>query len=249
MGKLENKVAIVTGASKGIGAAIARAYAAEGAKVVVNYATSKEGADRVVAAIRSAGGDAIAVQGDVSKAADVKRLFVETKRAYDRLDVLVNNAAVYAFAPLEAVTEAEIQRQFGVNLVGPVLAIQEAARLFGERGGSVINIGTVASQERMPMSVVYAASKSALDSVTRVLSAELGPRKIRVNTLSPGAVETEGFFSMGATGEELKKALLPRVALGRMGQPDDIAKVAVFFASDDSAWVTGESLNVSGGFS
>jgi 3-oxoacyl-[acyl-carrier protein] reductase len=249
MKKLEGKVAIVTGASKGIGAGIARAYAAQGAKVVVNYASSKEGAERVVAAIRAAGGDAIAVRADVSKAADVKRLFAETKRTYDRLDILVNNAAVYAFGPLEAVTESEFQRQFGVNVWGPVLAIQEAVKHFGERGGSVLNISTVASQERMPMSVVYAASKSALDAVTRVLSAELGARKIRVNTLSPGAVETEGFVSMGATGDELKKALLPRVALGRMGQPDDIAKVAVFFASDDSAWVTGESLNVSGGFS
>ena len=249
MKKLEGKVAIVTGASKGIGAAIARAYAAEGAKVVVNYATSKEGAERVVAAIREAGGEAIAVQADVAKGADVKRLFAETKRTYDRLDILVNNAAVYAFAPIEAVTEAELQRQFGVNVFGPVLTIQEAVKHFGERGGSVVNVSTVASQERMPASVVYAASKSALDSVTRVLSAELGPCKIRVNTLSPGAVETEGFLSMGATGEEMKKALLPRVALGRMGQPNDIAKVAVFFASDDSAWVTGESLNVSGGFS
>jgi len=249
MKKLAGKVAIVTGASKGIGAAIARAYAAEGAKVVVNYATSKEGADRVVTAIRAAGGEAIAVQADVSKAADVKRLFSETKRAYDRLDVLVNNAAVYAFAPLEAVTEEEFQRQFGVNVLGPVLTIQEALKHFGDKGGSVLNISTVASQGRMPMSVVYAASKSALDSVTRVLSAELGARKIRVNTLSPGAVETEGFVSMGATGEELKKAILPRVALGRMGQPDDVAKVAVFFAADDAAWVTGESLNVSGGFS
>jgi 3-oxoacyl-[acyl-carrier protein] reductase len=249
MKKLEGKVAIVTGASKGIGAGIAHAYAAEGAKVVVNYASSKEGAERVVAAIRAGGGDAIAVQADVSKAADVKRLFAETKRAYDRLDILVNNAAVYAFAPLEGVAESEFHRQFGVNVLGPILAIQEALKHFGDRGGSVLNIGTVASQERMPMSVVYAASKSALDAVTRVLSAELGSRKIRVNTLSPGAVETEGFVSMGATGEEMKKMLLPRVALGRMGQPDDIAKVAVFFASDDSAWVTGESLNVSGGFS
>jgi 3-oxoacyl-[acyl-carrier protein] reductase len=249
MKKLEGKVAIVTGASKGIGAGIARAYAAEGAKVVVNYASSKEGADRVVADIRAKGGEAIAVHANVSKAADVKRLFEETKRAYDHLDILVNNAAVFAFAPLEAVTGEELYRQFNVNVLGPILTIQESLKYFGEKGGSVINISTVASQERMPGSVVYAASKSALDSITRVLSAELGARKIRVNTLAPGGVETEGFLAMGAAGDEMRKALVPRVALGRLGTPEDIAKVALFFASDDSSWVTGESLAASGGFS
>lgn len=249
MKKLEGKVAIVTGASKGIGAGIARAYAAEGARVVVNYATSKEGADRVVADIRANGGDAIAVQADMSKAADVKRLFAEAKQTWGRLDILVNNAAIYRFAPLEAVTEDEIQRLYGVNVIGPILAIQESLKHFGEKGGSIINVSTVASTARMAGSVVYSSSKSALDSVTRVLSAELGSRKIRVNTVSPGTVETEGFAALGALGEDLKKAVLPRAALGRMGQPDDIAGAAVFFASDDSSWITGESLAVAGGFS
>jgi 3-oxoacyl-[acyl-carrier protein] reductase len=248
-GRLSGKVAVVTGASKGIGAAIARAYAAEGAKVVVNYATSKDGADRVVADIVKKGGEAIAVQADVSKAADVKRLFAETKRAYDRLDVLVNNAAVFKFEPLEAITEAELQRQLGTNLHGPILAAQEAVKLFGDGGGSILNIGTVATQVRMPGSIVYVATKSALDAFTRVLSVELGPRKIRVNTLNPGGVETEGFLALGEAGQQMKSAFIPRTPLGRLGQPDDIAKVAVFFASDDSAWVTGESVNASGGFS
>jgi 3-oxoacyl-[acyl-carrier protein] reductase len=249
MKKLEGKVAVVTGASKGIGAAIARAYAAEGAKVVVNYASSKDGADRVVADIKAKGGDAIAVRADISRSADVERLFAEAKKAYGHLDVLVNNAAVYSFGPIEAVTEDEFQRQFGTNVLGPLLAIQEAVKLFDERGGSIVNIGTVASEARMPASVVYSASKGALDAVTRVLSAELGPRKIRVNTLSPGGVETEGLRATGEVADGMRRAIVPRTALGRMGQPDDIAKVAVFLGSDDASWVTGERLNVSGGFS
>jgi 3-oxoacyl-[acyl-carrier protein] reductase len=248
-GRLSGKVAVVTGASKGIGAAIARAYAAEGAKVVVNYATSKEGADRVVADITQKGGEAIAVQADVSSPADVKRLFSETKRAYDRLDILVNNAAVYKFEPLEAITVEELQRQFATNLYGPIFAAQEAAKLFGDKGGSILNIGTAATQVRLPGSIVYVATKSALDAVTRILSVELGARKIRVNTLNPGGVETEGYRALGEAGDQMKKAFIPRTPLGRFGQPDDIAKVAVFFASDDAAWVTGESVNASGGFS
>jgi 3-oxoacyl-[acyl-carrier protein] reductase len=248
-GKLSGKVAIVTGASKGIGAAIARAYAAEGAKVVVNYASSKEGADRVVADIVKEGGEAIAVQGDVSNAADVKRLFAETKRAYDRLDVLVNNAAVYRFDPLEAITEEELQRQLGINLHGPILAAQEAVKLFGSEGGSIVNIGTVATQFRIPGAAVYTASKSALEAVTRVLSVELGPRKVRVNTLSPGGVDTEGFRAMGDAGEQMKATFVPRTPLGRFGLPEDVAKVAVFLASEESAWITGETLAVSGGVS
>jgi len=248
MKKLEGKVAVVTGASKGIGAEIARALGREGAKVVVNYATSMEGADRVVAEIVKAGGHAVAVQADVSKSADVARLFSETKRTYDRLDVLVNNAAVFKFEPLEAVTEDELQREFGTNVIGPVLAIKEAVRLFGEKGGSIINISTVATKQRMAGSLVYVASKTALEAITRVLSSELGPRGIRVNAISPGGVDTEGFAGLGATGDQMKAAFVPRTPLGRFGRPDDVAKVAVFLASDDSAWVTGENLAVSGGF-
>jgi 3-oxoacyl-[acyl-carrier protein] reductase len=213
-----------------------------------HHATSKEGADRVAADIKATGGDARVVQADVSKSADVKRLFAETRRAYDRLDILVNNAAVFQFDALEAVTEAEFQRQFGTNVLGPLLAIQEAVKHFGEGGGSIVNVGTVASEARLPASVVYAASKSALDAVTRALSAELGPRRIRVNTLSPGGVETEGFRAMGELGEGMRQMLVPRTALGRLGRPDDIAKVAVFLASDEAAWITGERLVVSGGF-
>ena len=248
MKKLEGKVAVVTGASKGIGAEIARAFAREGARVVVNYATSKEGADKVVSEIVKAGGHAVAVQADVSKSVDVARLFSETKRAYDRVDVLVNNAAVFKFDPLEGVTEEELQRELGTNLIGPVLATKEAVRLMGEKGGSIINISTLATQLRMPGSLVYNATKTALESVTRVLSAELGPRGIRVNAISPGGVETEGFAGLGATGDQMKATFIPRTPLGRFGRPDDIAKVAVFLASDDSAWVTGENIGAGGGF-
>lgn len=248
MSDLNGKVAVVTGASKGIGAAIARGFAASGAAVVVNYASSKTGADKVVAEITAKGGKAIAVQGDMAKAADVKRLFAETSKAFGKLDVLVNNAGVYAFAPLEDINEEEFHRQFNTNVLGPILTTQEALKHFGNAGGSVINISSVASIHNMPASTVYSATKSALDSVTRVLSNELAARKIRVNTIAPGGVETEGTHTAGVIGGDMEKQLVAGTPLGRIGQPDDIARVALFLASDDAGWVTGERITASGGF-
>jgi 3-oxoacyl-[acyl-carrier protein] reductase len=248
MGKLAGKVAIVTGASKGIGAAIAKSFAAEGARVVVNYSSSKEGADRVVAEIVSKDGKAVAVHADLSKAADVKRLFTETKKAFGKVDVLVNNAGIYKFEPLEAVTEEEFHRQFNTNVLGPILATQEAAKYFGAEGGSVINVSSVASEKGPPNSVVYSATKSAVDSVTRVLSRELAARNIRVNTLAPGGVETEGTHAAGIIGSDFEKQMIAGTPLGRLGQPGDISKVAVFLASEDAAWITGERLSAAGGF-
>lgn len=247
MSKLTGKTAVVTGASKGIGAGIAKALAAEGAAVVVNYASSREGADKVVAEIVAAGGKALAVQGDVSKAADVTRLFAETKTAFGRVDVLVNNAGVYQFAPLDGVTEDEFHRQFNTNVLGLLLATQEAARHFGPEGGSVINISSGAVSVNLPETSTYTATKASVDAITRVLSKELGPRKIRVNAISPGAVETEGVHAMGIIGSDLEKHLISQTPLGRMGQPTDIAPVAVFLASADSGWLTGEVLLASGG--
>ena len=247
MGKLKNKVAVVTGASKGIGAGIAKSLAADGAAVVVNYASSKEGADRVVAEIKAAGGKAIAVQGDVAKAADVQRLFAETKKAFGRVDVLVNNAGVYQFAPLEEITEEQFHRQFNTNVLGLILATQEAAKLFGPEGGSIINIGSTASSLNVPTAVTYTATKAAVDSVTGVLAKELGPKKIRVNSINPGMVETEGVHAAGFIGSEFQKQFESQTPLGRIGQPNDIAPVAVFLASDDSGWLTGELLLASGG--
>ncbi len=246
--ELRGKVAIVTGASKGIGAAIAKGLGAAGAAVAVNYASSKEGADRVVAEITGKGGKAIAVQGDVSKAADVKRLFAETKKAFGSLDVLVNNAGIYAFEPLENVTEDEFHREFNTNVLGPILTIQEALKHFGPNGGSVINISSVASTSAPPNSVVYSATKGAVDSISRVLGKELGARKIRVNTIAPGGVETEGVHSAGIIGSDFEKQIVAGTPLGRLGQPEDIARVAVFLASDDSRWLTGERIAASGGF-
>lgn len=248
MSDLSGKVAVVTGASKGIGAAIARNLAASGAKVVVNYATSRDGAERVVADIKAAGGTAIAVNGDVAKAADVTRLFDETKKAFGRVDVLVNNAGVYLFQPLADITEAEFHRQFNTNVLGTVLATREAAKYFGSEGGSVINIGSTASEYSVPTASVYSATKGAIDTLTRVLAAELGPRRIRVNVIAPGGTETEGLHAAGIAGSEFEKAMIDKTSLGRLGQPDDIARVAVFLASDDSAWITGERLVASGGF-
>ena len=246
-GSLSGKVAIVTGASKGIGAGIAKELAAAGAKVVVNYASSREGADRVVAAIGAAGGTAFAVQGDVSKADDVKRVFAAAKEAHGALDVLVNNAGVFQFAPLEAVTAEEFDREFGINVLGTILATQEAVSHFGPKGGSVINISSVVSTNAMPNSVVYSATKSAVDSVTRVLAAELGPRGIRVNAIAPGGVDTEGTQTLGMIGGDMEKQLVAGTPLGRIGQSGDIASVAVFLASDAAGWITGERLAVSGG--
>src|ERR1700719_2140207 len=220
--------------------------AAEGAAVVVNYAASKDGADRVVADIKAKGGKAIAVQGDVAKAADVEKIFAETKRAFGRLDILVNNAGVYNLLPLEEVTEEDFHRHFNINVLGLLLATQEAAKLFGDAGGSVINIGSVANDLNMPNTVVYTATKGAVDAVTRVLAKELGPRKIRVNAIKPGLVDTEGTHATGVIGNDYEKQAVARTPLGRTGQPDDIAPVAVFLASDESRWVTGDTLAVSG---
>src|SRR5206468_791222 len=247
MAKLSNKVAVVTGASKGIGAGIAKSLASEGAAVVVNYASSKEDADSVVAEIAGKGGKAVAVQGDVSKASDVRRIFAETKKAFGRLDVLVNNAGVYQFAPLEQITEEQFHRQFNTNVLGLILATQEATRLFGPEGGSIINIGSNASSLTPPASAVYTATKGAVDAVTHVLAKELGPKKIRVNSINPGMVETEGVHAAGFIGSDFQKQLEAQTPLGRMGQPDDIAPIAVFLASADSGWLTGETLLASGG--
>jgi 3-oxoacyl-[acyl-carrier protein] reductase len=248
MSKLTGKVAIMTGASKGIGAGIAKGLGAAGAAVVVNYASSKEGADRVVAEIKSKGGKAFAVQGDVSKAADVKRLFEETKKSFGSLDVLVNNAGVFEFGPLEAVTEAEFHREFNTNVLGPILTIQEALKHFGPKGGSVINISSVAGANPVPNSAVYSATKGAVDSITRGLAKELGSRNIRVNAIAPGGVETEGTRRIGIIGSDFEKQIVAGTPLGRFGQPEDISRVAVFLASDDSGWLTGERITASGGF-
>jgi 3-oxoacyl-[acyl-carrier protein] reductase len=246
MGELESKVAIVTGASKGIGAAIARQFAKAGAAVVVNYASSKDDADKVVGDILRDGGKAIAIQADVSKGADVKRLFAETKATFGTPAILVNNAGVYRFAPLEDVTEAEFHRQFDTNVLGILLTTQEAAKAFDRNGGSVINLSTISSANPVPNSVVYSASKSAVDTITKALANELAGRKIRVNAIAPGMTETEGLATAGIPGEAAKTigATLP---MGRVGQPDDIARVAVFLASDQSAWLTGERITASGG--
>jgi 3-oxoacyl-[acyl-carrier protein] reductase len=248
MSKLTGKVAIVTGASKGIGAGIAKGLSAEGAAVVVNYSSSKDGADRVVAEITGKGGRAVAIQGDVSKPADVQRLFAETKKAFGSLDVLVNNAGVYQFEPIESVIADEFHRQFNTNVLGLILATQEAVKYFGPKGGSVINIGSVASQTTPAMSVVYSATKGAVDAVTRVLAKEFGARKIRVNSINPGGVETEGVRQAGIIGSDMEKQMVAQTPLGRFGQPNDIAPVAVFLASADSGWLTGEVLVASGGF-
>jgi 3-oxoacyl-[acyl-carrier protein] reductase len=248
MSRLSGKIAVVTGASKGIGAGIAKGLAAEGAAVVINYASSKDGAERVVADIKGKGGKAIAVQGDVAKTADVKKVFAETKQAFGRLDILVNNAGVYySFLPLEEVTEEDFHRHFNVNVLGLLLATREAAKLFGDEGGSVINIGSAVTELNSPNTVVYTATKGAVDAVTRVLAKELGPRKIRVNSINPGLVDTEGTHAMGVIGNDFEKQFVAQTPLGRTGQPDDIAPVAVFLASDESRWVTGDTLVVSGG--
>jgi len=243
---LQGKVAVVTGASKGIGAGIARRLAEAGAAVVVNYASDAAGADKVATEIAGKGGRAITVKADVSKAADVKRLFAETKKAFGKLDVLVNNAGVYQFGPLEELTEAEFHRQFNTNVLGNLLTTQEAARLFGEAGGSVINISSVVSTNPLPGSAIYSSSKSAVDNISRALAKELAPRKIRVNTIAPGGVETEGLHAAGVIGSDFEKQLIAGTPLGRLGQPDDIARVAVFLASDAAAWVTGERISASG---
>jgi 3-oxoacyl-[acyl-carrier protein] reductase len=247
MGKLTGKVAVVTGASKGIGAAIAKELAAQGASVVVNYASSKEGADKVVAEITKAGGKAIAVGGSVAKAAEIDKLFAETKKAYGKLDILVNNAGVYEFAPLEGITEESIEKMFGTNVRGLLLTTKAGVALFPPEGGNIINIGSVASDQTPPMSAAYSGTKGAVDAITRVLAKELGPKKIRVNAVNPGPVVTEGFKAGGIEGSEFEKAMLQGTPLGRLGQPDDVARVVAFIASDDAGWVTGSLLQTAGG--
>ncbi len=247
MNKLKNKVAVVTGASKGIGAGIAKALAAEGAAVVVNYASSKEGADRVVAEITKNGGKAVAIQGDVAKASDVKRIFADSAKAFGKLDVLVNNAGVYEFAPLADITEEQFHRQFNTNVLGLILSTQEAVKHFGADGGAIINIGSVVSRLTPPTSTVYSASKSAVDAVTRVLAKELGPKKIRVNSINPGVVETEGTHTAGVIGSGFQSQAESQTPLGRIAQTADITPIAVFLASQDSGWMTGETLLASGG--
>ncbi len=246
MTDLMGKVAVVTGASKGIGAGIAKTLAAAGAAVVVNYSSDKPGADKTVAAIEAGRGRAVAVQGDVSQAADVARLFAEAQQAFGKVDILVNNAAVFSFAPLEAITEDEFHRQFNVNVLGTILTIREAAKYFGENGGSIVNLTSVASVSALPTSGVYAASKSAVDALTRILAAELAPKKIRVNAVAPGVTQTEGFTAMGMP-EDMVNGMIASIPLGRIGQPEDIAKTVLFLASDDSAWITGERITASGG--
>jgi 3-oxoacyl-[acyl-carrier protein] reductase len=245
---LSGKVALVTGASKGIGASIALRLASEGAAVVVNYSSSKEGADRVVGEIKGNGGKAVAIQANVAKEADVRRLFAETKKAFGKLDILVNNAGVYEFAPLENVTAEHFHRHFDLNVLGLLLASQEAAKLFGNSGGNIINISSVVSKLALPNASVYSATKGAVDVITRTLATELGPKKIRVNSINPGMVETEGTQSAGITESEMRKTVEATTPLGRIGKPADIAGAAVFLASEDSSWLTGETITIAGGY-
>jgi 3-oxoacyl-[acyl-carrier protein] reductase len=245
-GKLQGKVAIVTGASKGIGAAIAVHFAQAGASVVVNYSSSREGADRVVGEINGNGGKAVAVQANLSKEADVRRLFAEAKKAFGKLDILVNNAGIYEFKPLEEVTPEHFHKQFDVNVLGLILASQEAVKYFGPNGGNIINISSLAANGTAT-ATVYAATKGAVDTVTKSLAKELGPRKIRVNSINPGMVETEGVRTLGFHESDFRKFLEANTPLGRIGQPVDIAPAAVFLASDDASWITGETLFIAGG--
>src|SRR5438045_3101131 len=241
-GKLSGKVAVVTGASKGIGAGIAKHLATEGAAVVVNYASSKDGADQVVDEISKRGGKAIAVQGDVAKKKDIEDLFAEAKKAFGKIDILVNNAGVYDFKPLEEVTEEQFRSHFDTNVLGMLLATQEALKHFSAAGGNIVNIGSLASSLTPPTAVIYNATKGAVDAITRTLAKELGPRKIRVNSINPGMVITDGVLAAGFDQSDFRKIAESQTPLGRIGQTEDIAPAAVFFASDDSKWITGETL-------
>jgi 3-oxoacyl-[acyl-carrier protein] reductase len=246
--KLEGKVAVVTGASKGIGAAIAAHLAREGASVVVNYSSSKEGAERVVNEITRRGGKAVAVQGNMTKEAEVKRLFADAKKAFGKVDVLVNNAGIYEFAPLESITPEHFHKQFDLNVLGALIASREAVNHFSASGGSIVNISSVVAKSPAATGSVYSSTKAALDAITVSLAKELGPRNIRVNAINPGMVETEGLHSAGITESDFRKVVEAQTPLGRIGQPNDIAPAAVFFASNDSAWITGETLTISGGY-
>ena len=247
MAKLANKVAVVTGASKGIGASIAKHLAAEGASVVVNYASSKEGADKVVAEIVEAGGKAVAIGGSVAKEAEVIELFAKTKEAYGRVDILINNAGVFAFSPVEQITPEDFHRQYDTNVLGIFLGTKHALPLFPETGGSIVNISSVVSTFAPPFGSVYSGTKGAVDTITRSLAKELGPRKIRVNAINPGMVVTEGAESLGIIGSDMEKQTIATTPLGRIGQPADIALPVVFLASEDARWITGETIFVSGG--
>jgi len=248
MGKLKGKVAIVTGASKGIGASIAEHLAAEGASVVVNFATSKNGADEVVKRITENGGKAIAAQADVSKPKEIERLFGETRKAYGKLDILVNNAGIYEFSTLEKITPEHFHKQFDLNVLGLLLTTQQAAKLIGDNGGSIINVSSVVGPMPLAQASVYSGTKAAVDAVTVALSKELGPRKIRVNSINPGMVETEGVHAAGLMEGGFRKEVEARTPLGRIAQPEDIARAAVFFASEDAGWVTGQTLLLAGGY-
>jgi len=247
MSKLKDKVAIVTGASKGIGASVAKHLAAEGAAVVVNYSSSKEGADKVVAEIVSNGGKAIAVHGNVAKQADIERLLSETKRVFGQLDILVNNAGIYEFSPIENITEELFHKQFDLNVLGLILTTKEAVKYFSASGGSVVNVSSIVSTLAPPAASVYSATKGAVDTITKSLAKELGPRKIRVNAVNPGMVATEGTQTTGILGSDFEKQTIAQTPLGRIGQPRDIAPAVVFFASDDASWITGETLVIAGG--
>lgn len=246
--KLTGKVAVVTGASKGIGASIAKHLAAEGAAIVVNYASSKKAADNVVADIKDRGGKAVAVQGDMAKRADIERLFTETRKAFGHVDILVNNAGIYEFAPVEQITEEHFYKQFNLNVLGLLLATQEALKSFNAAGGSIINISSIVSTTGVPNAAVYSGTKGAVDAITRSLAKELGPRRIRVNAINPGMVETEGIHAAGIAGSDMQKQVEAQTPLGRIGQPQDIATASTFLASSDSAWITGETFIISGGY-
>lgn len=246
--KLQGKVAVVTGASKGIGAAIALQLAKEGAAVVVNYSSSKEGADRVVSEITGNGGKALAVQANVAKPADIQRLFAETKKAFGQVDVLVNNAGIYEFSPLEAITPEHFHKQFDLNVLGLLLTTQEAVKHFPSTGGNVVNISSVVATSPVPNAAVYSATKAAVDAVTRSLAVELGPKQIRVNAINPGLIETEGTHTAGITESDFRKQMEQQTPLGRIGLPRDVATAVVFLTTPDAGWVTGQTLHVAGGF-
>ncbi len=247
MSKLNGKVAVVTGASKGIGASIAEHLAAEGAQVVVNYSSSKQGADDVVGRIVAKGGTAIAVQGDVSKEEDIARLFAETKSKFGKLDILINNAGIYGFAPLEAIDADHFHKQFNLNVLGLLLSTKEAVKLIGPDGGSIINIGSLVGTMPMANGAVYSATKAAVDAITKSLSKELGAKKIRVNSINPGPVLTEGFKDTGMQDSDMMKQMIQQTPLGRMGQPEDIGKAVVLIVSDEAGWVTGQTIGLAGG--